>query len=656
MIKLKILFLTLFLLAASASAQTTAFTYQGRLNESSQTQTTNGTYDFLFKIFDANGVQQGGQIQVANVAVVNGIFTVQLDFGTILISPATNQFLEIAVRPAGPQGPYTVLNPRQQITSAPSAVQALNAAFAVDSQKLGGVNADQYVLILDPRLSDARNPLPGSSNYIQNTAVQQSATFNISGSAIVGGGFTANLVNAVTQYNINNSRVLGINGPSNIFAGINAGQNLSSGTSNAFFGADAGKLNSSAKNNAFFGAGAGTNSNADFNSFFGSIAGLANTSGAQNSFFGYQAGKSNTTGGTNSFFGESAGALNQIGTGNSFFGSQSGFNNTASNNSFFGAGAGFTNTTAIDNAFFGFDAGKFSNSSFNSFFGSNAGKMNTSGNQNSFFGYQAGKSNSSGGANAFFGESAGFTNTTGFNNAYFGTQSGNKATGSNNAFFGSAAGTNATSALNNTFIGFLAGQTATTEDNNTLLGADADINAGVNFSTAIGAGATATLSHTIVLGTSAETVVVPGLGAAGSTQLCRNASNQISTCSSSARYKRNIASFDSGLNIVRRLQPVTFNWRADNTADFGLVAEDVAKIEPLLASYNEKGEVEGVKYDRVGVVLLNAVKQQQAQIERQNELLEKQNEQLRQQQAAIDALKKLACAQTPEAELCREKK
>ena len=67
------------------------------------------------------------------------------------------------------------------------AVQALNAAFAVDSQKLGGVNADQYVLILDPRLSDARNPLPGSSNYIQNTAVQQSATFNISGSAIVGG-------------------------------------------------------------------------------------------------------------------------------------------------------------------------------------------------------------------------------------------------------------------------------------------------------------------------------------------------------------------------------------------------------------------------------------------------------------------------------------
>src|SRR5215204_5960472 len=176
--KLKILFLTLFLLAASANAQTTAFTYQGRLNDSSVSQPTNGSYDFLFKIFDAGGIQQGGQIQVSNVAVANGIFTVQLDFGTVLISPASNLFLEIAVRPAGPQGPYTVLNPRQQITSAPFAVQSLNAASAVDAQNLGGIAANQYVVTLDPRLSDARNPLPGSSNYIQNGAAQQSANFN----------------------------------------------------------------------------------------------------------------------------------------------------------------------------------------------------------------------------------------------------------------------------------------------------------------------------------------------------------------------------------------------------------------------------------------------------------------------------------------------
>ncbi len=578
--KLKILFLSLFLLTISAHAQTTAFTYQGRLNDSSLPQPTNGTYDFLFKIFDAGGVQQGGQIQVSNVAVQNGIFTVQLDFGTVLISPAGVQFLEIAVRPAGPQGAYTVLSPRQPITSAPAAVQALNAASAVDSQKLGGVNADQFVQILDPRLSDARQPLPGSASYIQNTNSLQTANFNISGGGKIGGSLTvtsiadigasifvggdanitssltANQINSNTQYNLGGSRVLSRQGTNNLFIGFSAGQNISTG-----------------KNNVFAGSFAGQN-----------------------------------------------------------------------------------NTTANDSAFYGAFAGLNSNSSFNSFFGSEAGMANTSGNQNSFFGYQAGKSNVSGGGNAFFGENAGSSNVSGFNNAFFGTQSGNKVTGSNNSFLGSAAGNIATSAFNNVLIGFNTGSTQTTEDNNTLVGFDADINVGVSFSTALGSGAKATLSHTIVLGTSAETVVIPNLGAAGATQLCRNAQNQIATCSSSARYKTNIASFNSGLNIVKRLQPVAFNWRADNRADFGLVAEDVAKIEPLLATYNEAGEVEGVKYDRVGVVLLNAVKEQQAQIERQNEVIEKQAEQLRQQQAQLDALKKLVCAEKPETELCREKR
>ncbi len=59
--------------------------------------------------------------------------------------------------------------------------------------------------------------------------------------------------------------------------------------------------------------------------------------------------------------------------------------------------------------------------------------------------------------------------------------------------------------------------------------------------------------------------------------------------------------------------------------DLGLGAEDVEKVEPLLVTYNEKGEVEGVKYDRVAVVLLNAVKEQQAQIEQQKKLLTAQN-------------------------------
>jgi hypothetical protein len=76
---------------------------------------------------------------------------------------------------------------------------------------------------------------------------------------------------------------------------------------------------------------------------------------------------------------------------------------------------------------------------------------------------------------------------------------------------------------------------------------------------------------------------------------------QLAYCSSSLRYKTNIAPFGSGLNLVKQLSPITFNWKEGGKKDFGLGAEDVEKIEPLLVSYNDKGEVEGVKYDRIAV-------------------------------------------------------
>lgn len=148
----------------------------------------------------------------------------------------------------------------------------------------------------------------------------------------------------------------------------------------------------------------------------------------------------------------------------------------------------------------------------------------------------------------------------------------------------------------------------------------------------------------------------------GSTQLCLNNGNQISTCSSSLRYKTNIAPFNFGLNLVKRLQPITFNWKADNKADFGFGAEEVANIEPLLVTYNDKGEVEGVKYDRVGVVLVNAVNEQQIQIEEiekqnqsQQKQIDEQKEIIKRQQAELDALKALVCSQNPAAEVCKPK-
>jgi len=137
------------------------------------------------------------------------------------------------------------------------------------------------------------------------------------------------------------------------------------------------------------------------------------------------------------------------------------------------------------------------------------------------------------------------------------------------------------------------------------------------------------------------------LGSAGSTALCRNASNQISTCSSSLRYKKDLHPFTSGLSLIRQLNPITFRWKADNMLDLGFGAEDIAKVEPLLVTHNASGQVEGVKYDRISAVLVNAVKEQQTQIETQ------QN-QIRQQQALIDGLKNLVCRNKKRAAVCRQ--
>ena len=67
--------------------------------------------------------------------------------------------------------------------------------------------------------------------------------------------------------------------------------------------------------------------------------------------------------------------------------------------------------------------------------------------------------------------------------------------------------------------------------------------------------------------------------------------------------------------LIKRLRPIRFSWKQDGMRDVGFVAEEVAAVEPLLVTYNDKGQIEGVKYDRISAVLINAIKEQQAQIE-----------------------------------------
>jgi hypothetical protein len=102
---------------------------------------------------------------------------------------------------------------------------------------------------------------------------------------------------------------------------------------------------------------------------------------------------------------------------------------------------------------------------------------------------------------------------------------------------------------------------------------------------------------------------------------------RIDGCGSSIRLKKNIDPLTFGLSLIKRLRPVSFDWKSNGTHDVGLIAEDVDEVEPLLATHNNKGEVVGVKYEKIPVVLINAVKEQQAQLEQQQAQITRLQEQ-----------------------------
>jgi len=110
--------------AMTLRAQTTAFTYQGRLNQNSAP--AQGIFDLRFAIYDvANGGSPvSSSITYSAVGVTNGLFTVQLDFGANVFS-GQDRWLDVAVR-AADNGNFSPLTPRQPITPTPYAVTALN--------------------------------------------------------------------------------------------------------------------------------------------------------------------------------------------------------------------------------------------------------------------------------------------------------------------------------------------------------------------------------------------------------------------------------------------------------------------------------------------------------------------------------------------------
>jgi len=471
-------------------------------------------------------------------------------------------------------------------------------------------------------------------------------------SVAIYGPLFANTINAATQYNLGSFRILTF-GPSvgdfNLFAGVNAGPS-NTGTGNSFFGQNAGLANISGGNNSFFGASAGQlTTNGSNNSFFGYRSGF-NTTGSGNTFIGGGlVGNSNTTGSNNTLIGNGA----DVTSNNLNFATAigSGSKVSSSNTIALGRIGGLDSVVAygglsanIIAAATQYNIGAsrvLSASNTNTFVGLNTG--GNSGSLNAFFGNGVASSNI-GSSNSFFGNGAGASNVQGSFNVIVGSEAGSSNFGgSSNVFIGNSAGSVNTSGNKNTFIGDQgAPPTNTTGSNNTTIGAGADVgSSGLIFATAIGSSSVVSDSNTVALGRANgfDRIVIYGLGLGGSTNLCRNGSNQISTCSSSLRYKTDVYPFFGGLDIVKRLRPIGFTWKEGGAQDVGFGAEEVEKVEPLLTFRNKQGEIEGVKYGQISAVLVNAIKELQAQIERQRREIET----MREQQSSFEALRKLVC-------------
>ena len=703
--------LMLLMTSALVSAQTATFTYQGRLQDTGTP--ANGNYDLQFALFDnsSGGTQVGTTQTASTVSVSGGVFTVQLDFG-VSAFPGANRFLEIRVRPSG-GGTFTTLSPRQPINSTPYAVRsanattadalssacvacvqdsqissvagskvsgtvatattatnasnatnATNATTATNATQLGGVAASQYVVTSDARLTDSRAPTAGSTNYIQNTTPGSGTNFNISGNGTAGGTLSSNIINATTQYNLGNGRVLSVTGSSNLFAGQLAGQANTSGQNNAFFGSGAGFLNTAGRNNSFFGTGAGVNNTtATDNAFFGTNAGSSNTA-SNNSFFGSAAGFNNTTGTFNAFFGTNAGSSNTMGANNAFFGNGAGIlNMTGSNNAFFGGAAGQANTAGSNNAFFGTNAG-LSNTegSSNDFFGFFAGSSNTMGTGNAFFGLQAGFRNSTGNRNAFFGDKAGLSNTTGSDNTIIGS---NADVGSNNLVNATAIGANASVTRSNslvlgngtdTFVGYtnsIPAPDTAAGDNLYIANTNGD---GINSFRLDGfqnnlyivarSGAGSAAGAGIVFRTS--TTTTPG-GEADRMSIAPNGNVTVTgsvcaanvPCPSDARLKQRVTSLSYGLREVLRLRPVRWQWKDTSTAqlNMGLIAQEVEPVLPelILHGVDAKGSL-GLNYMGLIPVLVKGIQEQQTQIDEQRKQINQQEHRVKGQQKQIETL------------------
>ena len=282
---------------------------------------------------------------------------------------------------------------------------------------------------------------------------------------------------------------------------------------------------------------------------------------------------------------------------------------TGTGNAAVGAFSLISNTTASFNTAVGAGALLFNVESQNTAVGALAMFNNTTGMKNTANGVQALYSNTTGFVNTANGVQALYNNTTGGANTAngFGALISNTTGGSNTANGFNALVANTTGG-GNTAIGTSAGTNVSTADNVICIGADV-AGADVSNTTWIGG----VYGVTTQSGTTAP-VVVSNTG-------------QLGTAASSERFKKDIANMDKASEAVLSLRPVTFHYKSDakETPQFGLIAEEVAKMNPALVLPDKEGKPYTVRYEAVNAMLLNEfLKEHKAFVEQHRKVQEQE--------------------------------
>ena len=345
------------------------------------------------------------------------------------------------------------------------------------------------------------------------------------------------------------------------------------------------------------------------------------TTGIVNTAIGFSALFSNTNGSSNTAIGSHALFSNTNGSNNAAIGSHALLNNIhGSFNTATGINALFFNDTGRNNTGTGFQALAFNQ----------GGSNNTANGVNALFNNFEGSNNTANGVSALFNSIAGINNTaTGFqalSNNGFGN--GNTASGSGalfNNFEGSdntATGINAllnTTGSNNIAVGANAGRQLTTGDSNIDIanpGAASD-------SGTIRIGSARTHTATFIAGIFGSTVP-------NGVQVVANSNGKLGTVVSSARFKEEIKPMDKASAAILALRPVTFQYKSDDkgTPQFGLIAEEVAKVNPDLVVRDRNGEIYTVRYEAVNAMLLNEFLKAHRKMEEQEATLTRLQKQI----------------------------